>query len=200
MTPVRTMIRTVSAFACLLAVAVGGTACGHDATRAHAPAASHAMRFDLAAASAGPLAVDVPTDPVASAPTGTPDLAFELFVLRRSGQVVDVVFALRNTGGSDIDLSDPTKELDESPAIPVHVASAIALVDRKGLKEYLTFRENGDEGRCLCSETWNAVGEGKLGAGKRRYYAAVVAAPPADVTEVTVKAGSVDIDSARITS
>ncbi|MBO0828694.1 MAG: hypothetical protein J2P24_13030 [Streptosporangiales bacterium] len=192
----RTTIRAVSTFACVLALALVGSGCArHDE-----PAASRAMRFDLAATSAGPLAVDVPTDPVASAPTGTPGLAFELFVLRRSGQVVDVVFALHNTGGSDVDLDAPTASLDESPAAAVHAASAVALVDRKGLKEYLTFREDGGEGRCLCSETFNVIGEGKLGGGKRRYYAAVVAAPPPDVTEVTVKAGSVDIDSARITS
>lgn len=194
----RTAVRAVSAVACILAVLVGGTACGRDATTTRP--ASHPMRFHLDAASAGPVAADVPTTPVASAPTGTQGLTFELFVLRRSGQVVDVVFALHNTGSSEIDLNEPTKALDESSAIPVHVASAIALVDRKGLKEYLTFRENGDEGRCLCSQTWNAVGGGTLGAGKRRYYAAVVAAPPASVTEVTLKAGSAEIDSARITS
>lgn len=182
--------------ACVFAVAFADTGCaGHDPAAARGP---RPVRFDLESASVGALAVDVPAKPVASTPTETTDLTFELYVVKRSGRVVDVVFALYNTGQSGIDLADPTKKLDESPAIPEHAASAIALVDRKGLKEYRTFRENGEEGPCLCSETWNAVGNGTLPAGKRRYYAAVVAAPPAGVTEVTLKAGIADIDSVRI--
>ena len=90
----RSAIRMVGALACLLTVALGAAGCAQDDAATHAPAAPRPMRFDLAAASVGPLAVDVPATPVATAPTGTQDLAFELFVLRRSGQVADVVFAL----------------------------------------------------------------------------------------------------------
>lgn len=193
MRPLRTW---VVGLACVLAVALADTGCtGHDSTAARGP---RPVRFELDAASAGTLAVEVPAKPVATASTATSGLTFELYAVKRSGGVVDVVFALYNAGQSGIGLADVTKKLDESPGITQHVASAVALVDPKGLKEYLTFREDGDEGACLCSETWNAVGGGTLPAGKRRYYAAVVAAPPAGVTEVTLKAGIADIDSVRI--
>lgn len=178
-------------------VAVSGCADG-SAAAPEPNAAARPMKFDLQSDHAGPLAVNVPSAPVTTVHTSTKDLDFELYAAQRSGKVVDIVFALRNTGQDTIGLGDPTTELDENPAITAHFASAIALVDDKGLKEYKTFRENGDEGACLCSETWSAVGGGDLPAGKRRYYAAVVAAPPADVSTVTLKAGITDINDVRI--
>lgn len=185
--------RTATAAVVALTLLVATTGCaavGHvDARR---------MTFRLDAAATGTVSADVPAEPVATVPTSTDGMNFELFTLRRADAVVQVVFALHNTGDADINLAYATADLDENPAAAVHVASNVALVDGTGLKEYRTFLEDGDRGACLCSQTWNAVGGNDFGAGTRRYYVAEIAAPPATVDRVTVRAGIATVDDARI--
>ncbi|MQA79436.1 MAG: hypothetical protein GEV10_13315 [Streptosporangiales bacterium] len=150
-----------------------------------------AMTFDLVADQGGTVTVDVPAEPIASAPTSTEGLTIELYAVQRSDNVVNVVVAAHNTGKTTIPLQDVTTNLDESPSALEHDASNIALLDAKGLKEYRTFREDGEDGPCLCSKTHD-IGDNEeddFAPGERRHYVSQVAAPPADVTKVTVLAG-----------
>ena len=155
------------------------------------------LKFKLPSDKYGTIAVKVPGEPMATVPTSAKDVDFELYTLKRVDDAVQVVFALRHPK-EDYNAAYATLDLDEDPGISYHDASDVALIDTKGMKEYKTFREDGDEGRCLCSIPWNAVAEDRLPAGTRRYDAAEVAAPPTDVTQVTVKAGLTDINRARI--
>lgn len=180
----------IAAAALVVALAATGCGTGDDA-------AARRMTFHLDAASAGTVSVDVPAKPVATVPTSTDGMDFELYTLKRSDAVVQVVFALHNTGGEDINLAYATADLDENPAVSVHYASNIALVDGTGLKEYKTFLEDADGGACLCSQTWNAIGGG-FGPDARLYFVAEVAAPPATVQQVTVRAGIATVTNARI--
>lgn len=180
----------------LLATVTGITSCAADVGHNTGPA--HVMKFALNSDAAGALAVKVPSKPKETVPTSTEDVDFELYRLKRSNGVVQVVFALHNTGDSSLNRAYVTEDLDENPAASVHVASGVFLVDTNGLKEYKTFREDGDDGACLCSETWNATAGNDFGPDVRRYYAAEVAAPPADVKTVTLRAGIATITNAKI--
>lgn len=155
------------------------------------------LTFQLEAEAYGKVSVRVPEAPVATAPTSTKDVTFELYTLHRVGGAVQVVFALRHTGDHYSD-ADATLDLDEDPAIASHDASRVALVDTANLKEYKTFLANGQDGDCLCTQTWSATGDAGVSSGDRTYYLAEVAAPPAEVSTVTVRAGVADIAGARI--
>lgn len=165
---------------------------------AHENSAPRRMTFHLAAATAGPVSANVPAKPVATVASSTDGMDFELYDVRRSNGVVRVVFALHNVGDADVNLGDATQDLDENPTVSVHDASGVALVDGTGLKEYKTFLEGGDGSACLCSQTWNAIGDTRLGPGTSRYYVAEVAAPPASVQQVTVRAGVATVTGVRI--
>lgn len=156
------------------------------------------LTFSLEAKAYGKVSVRVPEQPVATAPTGTKDVTVELYALHRAGDAVQVVFALRHPAG-DYSAGEVTYDLDEDPTVASHNASKVAIVDTARLKEYKTFRANGQDGDCLCSTTWNTTGDtGSPSSGDRSYYLAEVAAPPADVSTVTVRAGLADIADARI--
>lgn len=155
------------------------------------------MTFRLDAAAAGTVSAVVPAKPVATVPSSTEGMDFELYTLKRTDSVVQVVFALHNVGDADINLAYATADLDENPAAAVHDASGVALVDGTGLKEYKPFLEHEDGG-CLCSQTWNAIGDNGFGPDARRYYVAELAAPPATADQVTVRAGIATVAGARI--
>jgi hypothetical protein len=155
------------------------------------------LTFQLEAQAYGKVSVRVPEAPVATAPTDAKDVTLELYALRRVGGAVQVVFALRHTG-DDYSAGEVTYDMDEDPAIASHDASRVAIVDPAGLKEYKTFLSNGQDGDCLCTLTWDAVGDAGVSSGDRTYYLAEVAAPPAGVSTVTVRAGVAEIAGARI--
>lgn len=156
------------------------------------------LTFALEAKAYGPVSVRVPVSPIATVPTNARDVTLELYGLHRTGGVVQVVFALRHTG-DDYNAGEATYDLDEDPAIASHDASRVALVDTANLKEYKTFLSNGKDGDCLCTYTWDATGDtGNPTSGDREYYLAEVAAPPAEVSTVTVRAGIAEIAGARI--
>lgn len=162
----------------------------------HAP--NRTLTFALASDKYGSVKVRVPDTPVATAPTDTPGVDFQLYALQRADTAVRVVFALRHSG-PNYDRAAVTRQLDEDPAIASHSASEVALIDTRDRKEYKTFLENGADGACLCSVTWTAGGDsGGPTVGDRDFYIAVVAAPPADVTTVTVRGGVGDVANARI--
>lgn len=187
-----TRVATMLAGALLVAGSVTGCGAGQQV-------AARPMTFQLDAGRAGAVTVDVPRQPIATAPTSTEDVSFELYALQRSDSFVQVVFALHNTGDAEMNLAFVASDLDENPAVSIHVASAVALVDGTGLKEYKTYLEDGEDGACMCSVTWDAVSTSGFKPGTRRYYVAEVAAPPAGVSDVTVRAGGVaSVDHARI--
>jgi hypothetical protein len=188
-----TASRAVAAAAMVLTLAATLSGCAKDEH-----AASRRMTFQLDAATAGPVSVNVPAKPMATVPTSTDGMDFELYVVKRTDAVVQVVFALHNVGDADINLAYATEDLDENPTVSVHDASAVALVYGTGLKEYKTFLENGDDSPCLCSHTWTTIGDNGFGPGTRLYYFAEVAAPPASVQQVTVRAGVATVTGVRI--
>lgn len=151
-----------------------------------------AMTFDLVSDQAGTVTVNVPAEPIASTPTSTEGMTLELYAVQRSDKVVNVVVAMHNTGKTAIPIRESTTDLDESPSAISRNTSNIALLDAKGLKEYRTFLADADDvnSDCLCSNTYD-IGEGDddFAPGERRHYVSQVAAPPTDVTKVTVLAG-----------
>ncbi|MBO0828693.1 MAG: hypothetical protein J2P24_13025 [Streptosporangiales bacterium] len=185
--------RAVAAIATVLTLAAILSGCAGDQGATTRP-----MTFHLDAATAGRVSADVPAKPMATVPTSTDGMDFELYVVKRTDAMVQVVFALHNVGDADIDLAYATEDLDENPAVSVHDARRVALVDGTGLKEYKTFIEDGDDSPCLCSHTWTAIGDSGFGPGVRRYYVAEVAAPPASVDQVTVRAGVATVPGVRI--
>lgn len=188
-----TASRAVAAAAMVLSLAATLSGCATDQS-----ATTRRMTFHLDAATAGPVSVNVPAKPTATVPTSTDGMDFELYVVKRTDAVVQVVFALHNVGDADINLAYATEDLDENPTVSVHDARAVALVDGTGLKEYKTFLEGGDDSPCLCSHTWTAIGDNGFGPGTRLYYFAEVAAPPASVRQVTVRAGVATVTGVRI--
>lgn len=158
--------------------------------------------FKLAAS--GSVNVEVPAQPMATVPTRTDGLQFELYLLKRSGSAVDVVFALHNTSSKAIDLMAATAGIDANTgsdsAVDAHHVSNVSLVDPKGLKQYLTFLQNpkDENSECLCSQVNNSLGD-NLQPGARRYAMSEVAAPPPQVTKVTVLAAIASVPDATIT-
>lgn len=140
----------------------------------------------------------VPEKPLAVVHTDQPGLDFELYVLRRSGKAVDVVFALHNVTGTTMDLDGPSQDLERGSLLAgSRFAVDVALVDGQHLKEYLTFLVGDDQ--CLCTKVWQSSERETLKAHQRAYGMAQVAAPPTDVTTVTVLAGTLaSVPGARI--
>lgn len=173
---------------------------GHRSSRTPAPTKKHTFRL----AASGSVNVEVPTQPMATVPTRTEGLQFELYLLKRSGSAVDVVFALHNTSAKSIDMKAATAGMDADPgsdsAVDAHHVSNVSLVDPKGLKQYLTFLQNpkDEQSQCLCSQINNSF-EDNLQPGARRYGMSEVAAPPPDVTKVTVLAEIASVPDATIT-
>lgn len=159
------------------------------------------MKFDLAAADTDQLELSVPSKPIATAPASTAGMAFELYSLERSGKVVNVVFAMHNTGDEEVEAKLATWDLDEDPGPLASNASNVSLVDTEGLKEYRSFiteEEDGTSSNCLCSITWDTGNEDNFGPDERQYFVVQVAAPPESVEQVTVLAHVASLPSQKI--
>lgn len=178
--------------------ALGCTKPPAEKKRHESQAPQRSLTFKLESEKYGSVSVRVPDTPVATVPTGAAGVDFQLYALQRADTAVRVVFAIRHSG-KDYDRAAATRSLDEDPAIAAYDASDVALIDTRNSKEYKTFLENGADGSCLCSVTWEVSGDsGGPSVGNRDFYLALVAAPPADVTEVTVRSGVADVPHARI--
>lgn len=194
------------ALVCLLAsIAAATTGCTGSRHRPDGRAPStfstsdstRLMSFDLVARERGALRVRVPQEPVATVGTATADVQLELYALERSGQAVNVVFALHNTGTKTVPAPALVEAMDEKPGAVLIDTSNVSVVDPVGLKEYRSYLDGGVDGRCLCSVAWGANTH-DVEAGERRYYAVEVAAPPEDVTTVTVLTGIGSVSGATI--
>lgn len=157
------------------------------------------MRFELAADNTEPVAVNIPTKPVASAKTSTDGMVFELYALERSDKVVNVVFAMHNTSDKEVEASTANEHLDETPAALGYQASNVSVLDPEGLKEYRSFLTGDeDDQQCLCSEVYDIGDPNDFSPGERQYYMTQVAAPPKNVTEVTVLANVASLPNQTI--
>lgn len=157
------------------------------------------MSFDLAAKDSSAVQVNVPDKPIATTPSSTEGLVFELYTVKRSDKVVTVVFALHNTSDKEIENRASTKDLDEDPTALANDASNVSLVDTTGLKEYRSFLTGDDaDGNCLCSTVWNISGENDFSADERQHYVTQIAAPPAEVKQVNVLAHVATVPDVKI--
>ncbi len=173
---------------CALVAASSCTA-GSSDDRQAAPTASAVpstgRSFELAGFS--PLTVAVPDEPVATAPTSVPGTDLTVYVVQRAGQAVTVVFGLRTTTAPASGDKSVGPRLGESYID--YTVGGVTLVDPVGLKQYLTLRPEDFEitatgpVQCACSST---RGGSELEPGHEQVFAASLAAPPADVTSVSL--------------
>jgi hypothetical protein len=149
------------------------------------------MRFTLAAAATGPVAVRVPNQPVGSTPSTIRGVTLQLYVAKRiTANAILAVFAL-NIQSSVENASLPgtlIRPLDAnwgSNNSNVQSVSAVSLFDPTGLKEYLPYMANPkDDATCMCSNIASAFGDAGVS-----YMAALLAAPPSSVTSVSFVTG-----------
>lgn len=201
----RAVLAAVAAFA----VVAGGTGLvaalsgggGHhapsvaavSATPTHSvpPGPTHTMSFQLADSSTGPVNAEVPSQPLSSVPSSVEGVTLQLYLAKRQTPgAVAVVFALQiNTTGQGISrVSSIQHSLSANTSNSNQTVSNVALLDAAGLKEYQTFMADPrQDATCLCTAL--PFGDGFNSTGEVFYYAALVAAPPSDVTSVSVVTG-----------
>lgn len=185
-------------------LAGGCTSAHHEGHKpSSSPVTTTKRTFKLAAS--GSVSVDVPSQPIATAPTTTAGIQVELYAVRRSSHVADVVLALHDMGQQKVPTWKVLQGLDEYDhgENSDKSASAVALIDPEGLKEYQTFfvNPNDPDSGCVCSPTQDGsqVPEEVFTPGERRYYVSEVAAPPASVSKVTVYTGVASFPNVTIT-
>lgn len=151
------------------------------------------MRFDLGDRQFGPVTAQVPAEPLATTPTTVPGVTLKLYVAERAGgDAVLVVFALdAPAGGIPVGtetqmaeaLSSNTSGADRNP---LDAVSGVSLFDPVGLKQYLTYMADpANDETCLCT-----VGlSGYNYMPGNNYFAALLAAPPGNVTSVSFVTG-----------
>lgn len=137
--------------------------------------------FELASATYRSLAVEIPEQPVATAPAEFDGFSLDVYALQRdSAESVSLVFGLRNDSGDDRtfqrEMEDPTVEGAVDYAI-----SAVSLFDAVNLKRHLVFLD--EENGCLCSRTDTVT----VATGDTLYLAAQFPAPPADIESMTLQ-------------
>lgn len=134
---------------------------------------------------------DLPDKPLGVVHTSISGLDLELWSLQRENKVVNVVVALHNTGSSALSsYLQVTQSLDEEGSQATNQLNNLGLLDTGALKEYKVFAKVSDIGDvkdCLCSITDIT----SLKAGARSFYAAVVAAPPAQKVTFVSGVGSI---------
>jgi hypothetical protein len=175
----------VALLALLALLALSGCAGDEDVAPAATPAgptveeeAADERVAEAGEPSAGdgsPLPVDIPDEPLASAPAQREGMFLDVYALHRSGRTVNLVFGLRNETpeGEGVYYQFGSGVADMSVA-------AVTLFDAQNLKRHLVFRD--DEDRCICSRAG-----GDVEAGETMYFSAAYPAPPADVVAMTVQ-------------
>lgn len=169
-----------------LAMAAVLSACSSDdggdaSSPTTAPVATEERTFELASAAFPSLSVEIPEEPIASAPAQMDGFTLEVYALtRESEKSVAAVFALRNESGGNMtfqrQLEDPTIEA------PVdYTISGVALFDPVNLKRHLVFLD--EEGGCLCSTTSTVT----VDDGDTLHLAAQFPAPPDDIDAMTLQ-------------
>ncbi len=131
-------------------------------------------------ASPRPSASSVPSEAIATAQGDRPDTRLEVLELRRSGETLTLNFAIVNDSGEDISfgLEEFTAQGDGQEHW--ETMSGVTLTDDANSRRHLVLRE--PDGICVCSIDVN-----ELPAGERGVFFATFAAPPEDVTEMSVQ-------------
>ncbi|HEY5316490.1 MAG TPA: hypothetical protein VIJ20_00815 [Solirubrobacteraceae bacterium] len=148
------------------------------------------MSFRLADASTGPIAAEVPSQPISSTPTSIAGVTLQLYVVRRvpPGAVL-VVFALQTSAaaasvGLEGSIAQAVSTNDDNST--ENTVSGVSLFDPAGLKEYETYMVNpSNDSTCLCTTLSGAP----FDQAGTNYEAALVAAPPSGVTSVSFVTG-----------
>lgn len=176
--------RTLAVFVCCAAAVLAACSGGGDdeagPSTTVAPDAE-VQEFTLASASHPLLSVEIPDQPVASAPAEYDGFSIDVYALHReSERSVAVVFGLRNDSAEGVrfqrQLEDPTVDA------PVdYTISGISLFDPVNLKRHLVFLD--EDGGCLCSITSTVT----VDSGSTLYLAAQFPAPPAEVDAMTLQ-------------
>lgn len=160
------------------------------------------MSFQLADSSTGPVNAEVPSQPISSVPSSVDGVTLQLYLARRQTPgAVAVVFALQvNTTGQGISrVSSIQHSLSANTSNSNQTVSNVALLDPAGLKEYQTFMADPrQDATCLCRAL--PFGDGFNSSGEVFYYAALVAAPPSDVTSVSVVTGMGTFANVKLSS
>jgi len=175
---------------------------GGAAPKAPDKSATHVETIQLDAADYGTISAKISDTPLASAPSTVTGIQIDVFSLTRTGDnSVTLILALNNTNATKAGL-ETTDYYSEDPG--GSSVSAISLFDPNGLKQYLTFRQPGNDpsnakklGPCLCSSAFGLLGSppksssslSGMEPGERVYLAAIFPAPPPEVTKMTVQAG-----------
>lgn len=123
----------------------------------------------------------VPEEPVATTPAAVPGMGLEAYALVRSGETVQLTFALT--------VADPAAFVPRPGAFLLNEGGddapvdAVTLLDTAGLQRYLVLLDS--EGSCLCSDGGpiNELSE----TSPTVFFSATYAAPPEDVTSMTVE-------------
>lgn len=115
-----------------------------------------------------------------------PGVVVEVYALERSGETLNLIFGLRNTTGEDIafEAQGFVGALERTNPLNLFTVSGVALTDTVNRQLYLTLRDVED-GTCVCSSNVDGLPAG--GSGE---YGASFAAPPPEVTEMTVQVPS----------
>jgi hypothetical protein len=170
-----------------LAVVVAGSACSGSASKkakgTPSTAGGTTETLRLKNPSAPPVVVKVSKDAVASVPSSTSGLQFEVFLLKRTGSTVTLVGALHNTANSAVSVDD---QLGDGRAI--YDVSGVSIVDGVNLKQYQTLRGSDLSAPgpgCLCASTAEVSFPG-VQPGARWFFAALFQVPPPDINTVAV--------------
>jgi len=153
----------------------------------------------LEAADYGTISAKIPEKPLATAPSAVEGIDIEIYGLNADEKATTLVLALLNKNSTNAGFAS-TDYYSEDPG--GSSVSAISLFDPKGLKQYLTFRQPGNDpsnpkklGPCLCSSAIGILGRppnspgAGMNPGQRTYLAAIFPAPPPEVAKLTVQAG-----------
>lgn len=135
--------------------------------------------FSLVSASYSTVAADIPSKPIASGPAQSAGTLIDIYVLKRTGKSVLLVFGYRNKDADEKKVPATGVDFGSGPAD--YTVSGVSLFDSTGLKRYLVYLDSEDN--CLCSKT----SLDDIPRGKSETFAALLPAPPSSVTTVAVQ-------------
>lgn len=165
------------------------------ATSSQGRLAARTMRFVLGDKQLGPVTAQVPATPLGTTPTTVPGVTLELYLAERvSRNAVLVVFALNvPSGGISVGLETQMNQALSGLGNDINgdrnawdAVSGVSLFDPVGLKQYQTYMADPtDDDTCLCTTALTGY---NFQPGSN-YFAALVAAPPANVKSVSFVTG-----------
>lgn len=185
--------RLPAALVCLAALAFGACSSGGDdaapsttsTTGAATEEPTEELTLELVSSVRPSVSLDIPEEPIATAPAEASGTHLDVFALERQGDSsLLLVLGLRNDGDAAYTIQrqfeDSTLK-QQHEGTPDYLASGITLFDAENLKRHLVYLD--EAGGCLCS----VVGTKSVEPGQTAYAAALFPAPPEGVDTVTVQ-------------